>query len=47
MGRPASIPDSFVKLSLPSSFRSISPGGTNLGRNEDDENSVLFFTVTM
>ncbi|CAN9187092.1 unnamed protein product [Alternaria alternata] len=47
MGRPTSIPDSFVKLSLPCSLRSICPSSTNLGQNENDDDSTVFYTATI
>ncbi|RYN89330.1 hypothetical protein AA0119_g11409 [Alternaria tenuissima] len=47
MGRPTSIPDSFVKLSLPCSLRSICPSSTILGQNENDDDSTVFYSATI
>ncbi|CAN9409096.1 unnamed protein product [Alternaria alternata] len=47
MGRPTSIPVSFVKLSLPCSLRSICPSSTILGQNENDDDSTVFYTATI
>ncbi|KAF2801517.1 uncharacterized protein BDZ99DRAFT_492508 [Mytilinidion resinicola] len=47
MGRPASIPENFVKLDLPCSFKSILPAGMNSHQNSTDEHSVEFYTGTI
>ncbi|CAN9239827.1 unnamed protein product [Alternaria sp. RS040] len=47
MGRPTSIPDSFVKLSLPCSLRSICPSSTILDQSENDDDSTVFYTATI
>ncbi|KAF2496525.1 hypothetical protein BU16DRAFT_607099 [Lophium mytilinum] len=47
MGRPASIPENYVKLDLPCSFKSILPAAVNCHQSSVDEHSVEFYTGTI